>query len=408
MQHKTKKEILENNLLTLAGKKECIHSIDKNFIPRYKKYAMDEKIKKLYSFVHEIPHTLTYISGLGLQVKSIHLGQRKLFLTQLWFLTTYLKTFDEHAIVVYAGAAPTNTCNLLCNLFPNVKFLLIDPNPFHIYNVRKNKEELKYIGIDNYNNKNKTNKLGNEIIVKINTLNKTTLQKFLTINEQIFVYPDIYIEDFSPLIKNVLGNVFFWSDIRTGYDTTPADDHILWNSAQQYIWLRKLEPKNAMLKFKIPFFYEEKEKYIAAIKNSKNNQMIMDLNNAKQIGLAIIANYKHDKFKFLKGNLLIQCWPGLTSTETRLIVDKKTIIDNKIATYTRDEYDAPLRYHNLISRTFSTFPNAHISAKESFDNCYDCAREVQIMEEYTKKYKILSVEIIRKMCAVVLRTNIHH
>jgi hypothetical protein len=58
--------------------------------------------------------------------------------------------------------------------------------------------------------------------------------------------------------------------------------------------------------------------------------------------------------------------------------------------------NVPLMYYNLISRTF---PNAHTSAKESFDNCYDCAREVQIMEEYTKKCK---------MCAVVLHTNIHH
>lgn len=72
----------------------------------------------------------------------LHHGQRKLFNTELYMLSNYLKSHDEHAVVVYAGAAAGVHFPYLSSLFPNVDFHLYDPARFaiketsriHIYN----------------------------------------------------------------------------------------------------------------------------------------------------------------------------------------------------------------------------------------------------------------------------------
>lgn len=63
---------------------------------------------------------------------NVHNGQLKLFLTELQFLTLCLRTHDAPATVVYAGSAPSNKMSYLANLFPNVKFVLVDPHEHYI------------------------------------------------------------------------------------------------------------------------------------------------------------------------------------------------------------------------------------------------------------------------------------
>ena len=58
-----------------------------------------------------------------------HWGQRKLFITELFFLTKYQNLGD---VVIYAGAAPGNHIPFLTELFPQLKFILVDPNKFMI------------------------------------------------------------------------------------------------------------------------------------------------------------------------------------------------------------------------------------------------------------------------------------
>lgn len=72
----------------------------------------------------------------------LHHGQRKLFNTELYLLSKYLKTHNAKANVIYAGAAAGNHFPYLSSLFPNVDFYLYDPakfaiketNRIHIYN----------------------------------------------------------------------------------------------------------------------------------------------------------------------------------------------------------------------------------------------------------------------------------
>jgi cap2 methyltransferase len=55
-----------------------------------------------------------------------HWGQRKLLLSEIEFMTM----FPDHQTVVYAGAAPGTHIPYLSSLFPETKFVLIDPAPF--------------------------------------------------------------------------------------------------------------------------------------------------------------------------------------------------------------------------------------------------------------------------------------
>lgn len=72
----------------------------------------------------------------------LHHGQRKLFNTELYLLSKYLKKHTDRANVVYAGAAAGVHFPYLASLFPNVHFHLYDPAKFaikptdhlHIYN----------------------------------------------------------------------------------------------------------------------------------------------------------------------------------------------------------------------------------------------------------------------------------
>jgi hypothetical protein len=63
----------------------------------------------------------------------VHIGQRKLFLSEIQHLSAKLKSKDEVAIVVYAGSAASNKGWMEHLMFPNVKFLFVDPNMFKIY-----------------------------------------------------------------------------------------------------------------------------------------------------------------------------------------------------------------------------------------------------------------------------------
>ena len=57
----------------------------------------------------------------------MHWGQRKLLLAEIEFLTEYAVS---GATVLYAGAAPGTHTRYLIELFPDLKFVLVDPAPF--------------------------------------------------------------------------------------------------------------------------------------------------------------------------------------------------------------------------------------------------------------------------------------
>ena len=63
--------------------------------------------------------------------KAIHMGQRKLCLTVLQFITIYWDPITK-PVVVYAGAAPGININIIADLYPNTEFHLYDPADFKV------------------------------------------------------------------------------------------------------------------------------------------------------------------------------------------------------------------------------------------------------------------------------------
>jgi len=214
--------------------------------------------------------------------RPLHWGQRKLLLSEIDFLNRYCppkhnkkdrggKNSITH-VVVYAGAAPGRKTPLLADMFPHIEFHLYDPNPFH-ESVSKHPR------------------------IKINPYYEN---KPLANNER----PDNVDIDgdgdsgdsrkgfFTDAVANtyVVKDVFFISDIRIVPDSHvkgKAEEHVMRDQQLQYDWVKIMKPRASMLKFKMPY--------------------------------PTIGQATH--YKYIKGEIVFQCWAPANSAETRLIFE---------------------------------------------------------------------------------------
>ena len=62
---------------------------------------------------------------------TVHWGQRKLILSEIEFLTKYYNNNTKIKLIcIYIGAAPGTHLALICELFPLIQFICIDPSIF--------------------------------------------------------------------------------------------------------------------------------------------------------------------------------------------------------------------------------------------------------------------------------------
>ena len=97
---------------------------------KIKDFIFDKKKLPLYNY-YDIPDTLKYKNEMGIINENCHLGQRKLLLTELEFYNKCVK--NNKNIIIYAGSASCEHLPVILNLFPTLKFILIDPN-YHSIN----------------------------------------------------------------------------------------------------------------------------------------------------------------------------------------------------------------------------------------------------------------------------------
>lgn len=128
----------------------------------------------------------------------------------------------------------------------------------------------------------------------------------------------------------------FISDIRR--DTT--DESIDMDMRAQERWTRILRPDHAILKFRLP--------------------------------------WSTPKYTYLKGELRFQPYAPLRSTETRLLVRKNELDENRV--YDSEKYNGQCFFHNHISR--SQYYQHNHNDLLYMDHCYDCTVEIQILEKY--------------------------
>jgi hypothetical protein len=86
---------------------------------------------------------------------------------------------------------------------------------------------------------------------------------------------------------------------------------------------------------------------------------------------------------YFQGKVMIQCWPPVASTESRLIVQD---VDSEIE-YDAEEYQDWLYYHNYIMRSWATYipPVKDLDRVPGYDRCFDCTNEAVSWVEYLSK-----------------------
>lgn len=368
-------------------------------IVKYKKYLEDIiNLKQLPPNVlySDIKHELDYFKDIK-AVHTYHNGQRKLFLTELEFLTIY-HTYGKYFI--YAGSAPGWKTFYLSTLFPNLIFILVDPNPFELliyrdqsHKSRPNdplKPDLKYIKYLDHNTPTKW-------VEQIKARDDKT---------KIFLINDYFTNITASELSELDGGIIFNSDIRTSdNDESPSDLDILWNSAQQLNWISLLKVKAYMLKFRAPYHTNNKTFPLHYMKDD------FDFSK-KSLGVDFISEYNSNKgtFSYLNGTIYLQAWAGYKSTETRLIGTYKDLIvtNYKIALKPYDiiEFESKLFYYNTIVRMYGFYFNDNANKTLGFDHCHDCALENKIWTNYGKSVIIIDIKQAVKTLNELTRRNL--
>lgn len=197
-----------------------VYPIDKKYftknvdaLKKIEEYKQDKLIYKL----NEIDYTIKYELTPPALKTVVHWGQLKLFLTTLIFLVKTIKK-DEKVHIVYPGSARGDNILILCDMFPNTFWYLIDPNRFNekLYNHPQIKE---------------------------------TRNVYFT---------DELAHYYAKLLKKEK-KVLFISDIRVDYETD--DEYIIRDQEMNKRWYEIINPEYGYLKFRT-LYYGKKYEYL--------------------------------------------------------------------------------------------------------------------------------------------------
>lgn len=241
---------------------------------------------------------------------NIHDGQRKLLMTEIYFLSKYHT--KNNAVMIYAGAAPGTHITFLSSLFPNFTFVLVDPNQFTV---------------------------------------KPT--------DNIIIHQRYFDNEFANILKKqyVGKQIYFCSDIRrANYQQMTqqrVEEIVKEDMNMQIEWSKILEPYVTMLKFRLPYDHY----------NRSSNK---------------------DIDVYPKGELLIQPWAPLTSTETRLIFLHENL---EFVEYDNIKYQDQMFWHNRIGRVMCYDEHIQHDEHNGLDHCWDCTAEYHILQLYLKNIR---------------------
>jgi hypothetical protein len=358
----------------------------------------------------EIPNRLKYKAATLPESKRgiMHIGQLKLILSEIELLTSELADVDEKRYLLYAGSATGIRLPILANMFPGLKFILVDPRK-HDFDAPD--EEIKIF------------KEGADL--------QDVLSEVQNSSHRYFIIEDYFSNAMADTFSS-LPDLIFFSDIRTmdSNEEVISDFVMLVNSAMQYNWVRRLNPKICMLKFRPPYFNDDDNASFgahtdnpatttaSASATATAHSEIFD--ESKSLGgIDFIADYRAKKFRYLSADkLYLQAFPGLSSTESRLVVSRENVVSEDTTEYPLDlptptlspmsmltttptplssryqktqlydccEYEERFHYYNTVEREFG-FHNTPINRGLGIDACGDCALMYRILSEYMQKYR---------------------
>jgi Poly A polymerase regulatory subunit len=192
-----------------------------------------------------------------------HLGQLKLFMSELMFLSKMITTGTE--TVVYAGAAPGHHISILASLFPNSKFELWDPRQFKLKMLDNIKTNVGFF----------TNEVADSYAERREK------------GEDILFISDIRDKKVVSVAKTLS------TDETKGMD---ADEQLIsTDMALQKEWCDRIKPRAALLKFRFPWkpgmttYYDGKiylQPYYSIATESR--LLVTDFDN--------LIDYDHDEY----------------------------------------------------------------------------------------------------------------
>jgi len=406
--------------------------------------------------LNDIPITATY-SKTPSQRKSLHVGQYKLFISEIRFIQQYAPK-DIPFILIYAGSAPGHHDAFLANMFPNMKMILIDPMPHHILNVNQIAKDIdvikdsiyfRFSSIKKYQIPTGTqivNQLGN-IVTFDNTqkafgnVHHHTLcaQKLIDIinydienkhHRKFYIIEDFFNEEFAYTFSTLKKKhkVLYVSDIRTNLTQfiehhdidkdeendeiiSPSDLDIIVNNAQQHLWIDLLQPDTAMLKFRAPFHnpidITQVIQYAYSIEFYKNIIILYKQRFNFDIVQEYLNNTQYEYSWCHVDHFDLQTFHGPASTETRAIITLQNIQQPTLCTYSYKLYEQTLFAYNIIREYLCYTQNDPYFIPEiGIDCCPDCNIVINTFIQYSQSTDPITVKTLIRNSLLSIRRSL--
>lgn len=455
MNQSKRKKVLGGDVQKESKVFQQVKSIYKDFF---------EPQKLIYEY-KQIPDRIKYQPDSKILNINCHLGQRKLLLTEIEFYTKCLTSKNDKALVIYAGSASCEHLPVILDMYPNLKFILVDPNyhsidkyPMkyvyqnvrsiekgnlrlfqnhlksfkgrgaHLNKTTKLLQNIKFMyddscdvldTSDKYFREDESSDMDSVMERFYNNDYKNLVPDIMKSKERVFIVQDYMTEKLSTFISKSMPKklpIYFLTDIRTNiYDgSSPHDIDIMWNYALQIIFLKILQPVFSMLKFRPPFgdgIYSSETREMKVIMKTSAPEGIKaavkyDLELVRdKYGLDMFGEYLKGNFKYFANDFIyIQPWGRVATTETRLFVSRDNI-NKPYIKYDVKEWENRFSYVKFLRMYGFHKKFYNISGIKDYDGCYDCARELQILGNYILNEPTVSHKINNPAIIKVIKKN---
>lgn len=355
----------------------------------------------------EIPRRLPYSPQK--RADNTHFGQLKLFLSELQFLTYCLQSRGDEGIVVYVGSAPNFKLMKLGRMFPNLKFICIDPNEHffidivggkrtNYYNSPKLADECVFLRVADRDKYSAASKFVN--FFSGGVIHRGERSKFrgrnvvlrdihaaINLPQKYIIIEDFADETLMRELAKMAANIYFISDIRTGFGelhTGAIDDFdIMYNNAQQLMFVKILRPDYYMIKYR-PGYFTHDPAIIKKLTVSEKYAAVFRFCLA--IGVDFADLYVRREIKYLDYDRInLQAFERAMSNETRMIGHSA-----KIVKYLFDpaEFEERMFYYNYEYRPNMQFAETPAAIDLGLNCGQDCTLMWAIFAAYAKKYKL--------------------
>lgn len=363
----------------------------------------------------QIKHQIPYSPDFKPVRLGVHFGQRKLLLSEIQFLSKYTGEY-----VIYVGAAPGNKTQFLSDLFPDRKFILVDPVRFNLIlsdgSGHRTREDNKIVHLSArypteslyYNFKSGEYEKWTPDKPKLSEVDGDKLVSWIKKSDhKIFIIEDLFTEKLSIDFSKIEDSLFI-SDIRSFFTVSEGDivvkgmtskklqgDNeqfitditILWDMCLQYLWIMTMKPTQSVIKFR-GMYYDDRSanQYSEYMRKAKNTEYMRPaFEQAKKLGMDFLKDYNEKKITYFNGIEYMQAWAPTKSGEVRLHISRKDVLDavkGKYHVYDSKEHDDKIFYFNTIYRPYAFCNNPASDPASGFDHCQDCALEYEIWKEY--------------------------